>query len=119
MTHYLHVREQLRPYIQKHMDIASQDGTPVMRPLFFDFPKDEKCYTIEDQYMFGPDIMVAPVVEAGISSRKIYLPTGAEWKDALTGKKYIGGQTIDYKVEIENIPIFTRNNFDFSLKINK
>ena len=119
MTHYLHVREQLRPYIQKHMDIASQDGTPVMRPLFFDFPKDEMCYTIEDQYMFGPDILVAPVVEAGISSRKIYLPTGAEWRDALTGKKYNGGQTIDYKVEIENIPIFTRNDFDFSLKINK
>jgi len=119
MSHYLDVRERLRPYIQKHMDIASQDGTPVMRPLFFDFPKDEKCYSIEDQYMFGPDILVVPVVEAGETSRKIYLPTGAEWKDALTGKKYTGGQTIDYKVEIENLPVFTRNNFDFSLKINK
>jgi alpha-D-xyloside xylohydrolase len=69
--------------------------------------------------MFGPDILVAPVLEAGVTSRQIYLPTGSEWKDALTGKKYTGGQTIDYKVEIENIPVFTRNNFDFSLKIKK
>ena len=115
MTHYLHVRERLRPYIQKHMDIASQDGTPVMRPLFFDFPEDEKCYTIEDQYMFGPDILVAPVLEARAVSRKIYLPIGSKWIDALSGKTYNGGQVIDYKVNIENIPLFTRNNLDFRL----
>jgi len=97
------------------MNIASQEGTPVMRPLFFDFPKDEKCYTIEDQYMFGPDILVAPVLEAKAVSRKIYLPEGSTWKDALKGKSFKGGQTIEYKVEIGNIPIFTRNGFDFKL----
>jgi alpha-D-xyloside xylohydrolase len=116
MSHYLNVRERLRPYIQKHMDIASENGTPVMRPLFFDFPEDQITYTIEDQYMFGPDLLVAPVLEAGISSRKIYLPEGSKWKDALTGKTYNGGQTIDYKVSIENIPVFTRNGFNFSLQ---
>jgi alpha-D-xyloside xylohydrolase len=115
MTHYLDVRERLRPYIQKHMDIASEKGTPVMRPLFFDFPDDEICYTIEDQYMFGPDLLVAPVLEAEAVSRKIYLPLGSKWKDALTGKTYKGGQTIEYKVSIENIPLFTRNGFDFKL----
>jgi alpha-D-xyloside xylohydrolase len=116
MSHYLDVRERLRPYIQKHMDIASRDGTPVMRPLFYDFPEDETCYTIEDQYMFGPEILVAPVLEPKAISRKIYLPEGAKWKDALTGKTYKGGQTIDYKVSIENIPLFTRNGFKFKLK---
>jgi alpha-D-xyloside xylohydrolase len=116
LSHYLDVRERLRPYIQKHMDIASENGTPVMRPLFFDFPEDEKCYTIEDQYMFGPDILVAPVLEAGAVSRQIYLPEGSKWRDALTGKTYKGGQTIDYKVTIENIPLFTRNGFDFNLE---
>lgn len=115
MTHYLHVRERLRPYIQKHMDIATEKGTPVMRPLFFDFPKDELCYTIEDQYMFGPDILVAPVLEAGATSRSVYLPEGSDWKDALTGKELKGGQTIDYPVTIENIPLYTRNGFDFKL----
>jgi alpha-D-xyloside xylohydrolase len=116
MTHYLDVRERLRPYIQKQMDIASQDGSPVMRPLFFDFPKDEKCYKIEDQYMFGPDILVAPVLEEGAASRQVYLPEGSSWKDALTGKTYKGGQVIDSKVSIENIPLFTRNNFQFRLE---
>ena len=116
MSHYLAIREKLRPYIKKHMDIASKDGTPVMRPLFYDFPQDNSCYTVEDQYMFGPDILVAPVVEAGVTSRKVYLPSAAEWKDALTGKTYKGGQTVDYKVTIENIPIFTRNNLDLKIQ---
>ncbi len=97
------------------MDIASEDGTPVMRPLFYDFPQDEKCYTIEDQYMFGPDILVAPVLREGAISRSIYLPAGSDWTDAGTGKKYKGGRDIDYKVSIENIPIFTRNGIDFRL----
>ena len=98
------------------MDIASEDGTPVMRPLFYDFPHDGKTYTIEDQYMFGPDIMVAPVIEAGAISRAIYLPEGSIWKDALTGETFEGGQTIDYVVSIENIPLFTRNGFDFRVE---
>ncbi len=115
LSHYLDIRERLRPYIQKHMDKASQDGTPVMRPLFYDFPDDDKSYTIEDQYMFGPDILVAPVVEAGVKSRPVYFPPGSDWKDALTGKKFEGGQTIDYAVTIENIPLFTRNGFDFEV----
>jgi alpha-D-xyloside xylohydrolase len=87
-----------------------------MRPLFYDFPDDGKSYTIEDQYMFGPDILVAPVLEAGASSRAIYLPPGSRWKDALTGKAFEGGQTIDYEVTIENIPLFTRNGFDFEVE---
>jgi len=116
LSHYLDVRERLRPYIQKHMDIASENGTPVMRPLFFDFPEDEKCYTIEDQYMFGPDILVAPILEAGATSRQIYLPEGSEWRDASTGNTYKGGLTLDYNVTIENIPLFTRNGFNFDLE---
>ena len=115
MSHYLDVRERLRPYIQKHMDIASEDGSPVMRPLFYDFPKDEKCYTIEDQYMFGPDILVAPVLTSGAESRPVYLPCGSDLRDAATGKKYKGGRTITYRVSMENIPVFTRNGIDFKL----
>lgn len=61
--------------------------------------------------------MVEQLLEARVVSLKIYLSTGSEWKDAFTGKKYNGGQTIDYK--IKNIPIFTKNNFDFSLNKNK
>ena len=116
MSHYLDIRERLRPYIKKQMDKASADGTPLMRPLFYDFPEDKICYEIDDQYMFGPDILVAPVLEKDAVSRKIYLPSGSEWVDALTGKTWKGGRTIDYKVSLENIPVFTRNNMNFSLK---
>jgi alpha-D-xyloside xylohydrolase len=115
MTHYLEIREKLRPYIMKHMKVASRDGTPVMRPLFYDFPNDKACYVVDDQFMFGPDIMVAPVTEAGERSRKIYFPVGSEWVDTRSGKKYKGGQTIDYSLTLENIPVFTRNGIDLKL----
>ena len=115
MSRYLAIREKLRPYIKKHMDIASKDGTPVMRPLFYDFPKDDLCYTIEDQFMFGPDLLIAPVLEPGARSRRIYLPAGPDWTDALTGKTTKGGRTIDYRVTMDNIPVFTRNGLDFKL----
>ena len=115
MSRYLQVREQLKPYILKHMEVASKEGIPMMRPLFFDFPDDQQCYTIEDQYMFGPDLLVAPVLEYRASARKVYLPAGASWKDALTGKVYNGGQTIEYKVTIDNIPVFCKNGFKFKI----
>ncbi len=115
MKNYLMIRERLRPYIQKHMDIASENGSPVMRPMFFDYPDDENCYVVDDQFMFGPDILVAPVIEEGATSRKVYLPAGTTWTNALTGKKHKGGQTIDLKVDINNIPVFTTNGSDFRL----
>ena len=88
-----------------------------MRPLFFDFPDDQACYTIEDQYMFGPDLLIAPVMEYRVKSRKVYFPAGASWTDALTGKLYKGGQTVEYYVTLEDIPVFCKNGFDF--KINR
>jgi alpha-D-xyloside xylohydrolase len=116
MRHYLDVRERLRPYILQQMARASEDGTPVMRPLFFDFPDDGTCYTIEDQYMFGPDLLVAPVLEYDASSRRVYLPPGAAWTDALRGRAYGGGQTISVPVSLDHIPVFCREGHTFSLR---
>jgi alpha-D-xyloside xylohydrolase len=115
MSKYLQVRERLKPYLQKQMQIASEEGIPVMRPLFFDFEQDRTCYSIEDQYMFGPDLMVAPVLTYNAQTRKVYFPAGASWRDAHTGKNYKGGQTIEIPVSIENIPVFTKNGFDFKM----
>jgi alpha-D-xyloside xylohydrolase len=115
MSRYLAIRERIRPYIKKHMDIASKDGTPVMRPLFYDFPNDPRCYTIEDQFMFGPDLLIAPVLEPGAKSRRVYLPEGSVWTDALTGKTYKGGRAIDCHVTMDDIPVFTRNGSDLKL----
>ena len=61
----LFLRERLRPYIMEQMALAHEKGTPPMRPLFFDFPGDPGCADVDDQFMFGPDLLVAPVLDAG------------------------------------------------------
>ena len=66
--------------------------------------------------MFGTDLLIAPVLEYLAKTRKVYLPAGASWTDALTGKVYKGGQTLDYKVTIDNIPVFCKNGFNFKIK---
>jgi alpha-D-xyloside xylohydrolase len=116
MVHYLKVRERLRPYLLEQMARASKDGTPVMRPLFYDYPQDEECYLVEDQYLFGPDLLVAPVLEYRAESRQVHLPAGATWTDALSGRVIVGGQTVTVPVSLDHIPLFCRDGFDFSLR---
>lgn len=108
MSRYLRIRERLRPYIHRQMVAAHQKGTPVMRPLFYDFPRDPPCWSIEDQYMFGPDIMVAPVLAAGMQSRPVYLPPGDSWRDLLTEETWPGGSWIEAGTPLESIPVFVR-----------
>jgi alpha-D-xyloside xylohydrolase len=72
------LRERLKPYIKKHMDIAAEKGYPVMRPMFFDYPNDEICYTLGGQYMFGDDIIFAPITEQCETEKLVYLPKG-QW----------------------------------------
>ena len=109
LSKYLFIRERLRPYIRECMQAASDTGAPVMRPLFYDFPEDKKCWETEDSYMFGPDLLVSPVMEAGATKRSVYLPAGATWKDAYTGKVYEGGQTITVPAPIDIIPVMIRD----------
>mgnify|MGYP000807142329 FL=1 len=107
---YLFLRERLRPYIRECMDETSLSGMPVMRPLFFDFYKDKTAWEIEDEYMFGPDILVAPVMEENTSERKVYLPEGAIWTDANTKKAYSGGRNVTVPAPLDIIPVFIRDN---------
>ena len=109
MKKYLFLRERLRPYIRKQMELTHEKGIPVMRPLFFDFKDDKAAWDVDDQYMFGPDLMVAPVLEAGAASRKDYLPAGASWTDAWTGKTFQGGAVIDADAPIDIIPLFLKD----------
>ncbi len=115
LTKYLFIRERLRPYIRECMDATSRTGEPVMRPMFFDFSKDETCWNVEDQYMFGPDLLVAPVMEAGATERAIYLPKGATWTDAYTKKVYEGGQTITVPAPIDIIPVMIRDGKEYHI----
>jgi alpha-D-xyloside xylohydrolase len=104
----LFLRERLRPYIHAQMRIASQTGLPVMRPLFVDFPADPTCQAIDDQYLFGAEILVAPVLQQGQRERPVYLPAGAKWTDAWTGEVFDGGQWIKVDAPLEKVPVFLK-----------
>jgi Alpha-glucosidases, family 31 of glycosyl hydrolases len=111
--YYLVLREKMKPYITELMQAAHEKGTPVMRPLFYDFPDDTKSWEIEDQYMFGPDVLVAPILYAEQREREIYLPKGDEWKDFWTGEIVNGGTTIKVSAPLAQIPVYIRNNRSF------
>jgi alpha-D-xyloside xylohydrolase len=102
----LRTREALRPYVAEQMVAAHERGTPVIRPLFYDFPADAHAWEIEDQYLFGPDVLVAPLLEYGLRERPVYLPEGRTWTDVATGTTYQGGQTITVAAPIEAMPLF-------------
>ena len=110
---YLFLREKMKPYIEKMMRQAHEKGTPVMRPLFYDFPEDGKAWETEDAYMFGPDVLVAPVMYAGQTTRNVYLPAGAVWTNYWTGDKLEGGQTVSVEAPLEQIPLFMKDAFQF------
>lgn len=114
---YMYVREALKPYIMGQMKLASEDGTPVMRPLFYDFCGDKNVYDIGDEYMFGPDLLVAPVVELGARKRMVYLPEGCRWKDAGTGMVYDGGTRIEADAPLDTIPLFLKEDARLSLQM--
>ena len=101
------LRERLRPYIHDQMAIASKDGVPVMRPLLFDWPEDETCTSIGDEFLFGDDILFAPIVNQGETSRRVYLPAG-EWVFARDGKEYAGGQWITCTAELNEFIAFVK-----------
>ena len=113
----LFMRERLRPYIIEQMKVAHERGAPPMRPLFYDFPEDRESWNIEDEFMFGPDILVAPVLYEGARKRTIYLPSEAEWKDVNTGRIYKGEQYIECDAPLDVIPVFLKNGADLSIKI--
>jgi alpha-D-xyloside xylohydrolase len=108
---YLLLREAMRPYITTLMDEAHRRGTPVMRPLFYDFPADEQCWHIETAYLFGPYVLVAPVLERGQTEQEVYLPAGATWTNVWTKDRWKGGQTVTVKTPLEAIPVFTKDDF--------
>lgn len=106
---YLLIRERLRPYVRECMRAAADTGAPVMRPLFYDFPEDKASWEVEDSYMFGPDLLVAPVMEAGMTERRVYLPEGASWTNAWTGEVFDGGRTVTVAAPLDVIPVMVRN----------
>jgi alpha-D-xyloside xylohydrolase len=110
---YLFLREKLRPYVTDQMRAAHERGTPVMRPLFYDFPGDGGSWETEDEFMFGPNYLVAPILYEGMREREVYLPAGSKWTDAWTGESFEGGRIIRADAPLERIPVFSRDGEKF------
>lgn len=108
LRRYAALRERLRPYVAGLMRAAHEQGDPLMRPMFYDYPDDPRCWAVDDQYMFGPDLLVAPVTDAGVSERSVYLPQGI-WCDAWTGERIEGGGDLACNAPVERIPVFIRD----------
>lgn len=109
LTRCIRLRETIRGYVRELMERSHRTGEPLIRPMFFDFPSDPACWDLPDQYMFGPDVLVAPVLHMGQRSREVYLPFGAQWLEKLTGRTYAGGQTVSAAAPLEAIPVFLRD----------
>jgi alpha-D-xyloside xylohydrolase len=103
------LRERLRPYAMEQMRLASAKGLPPMRPLFFDFPDDPQTAEVEDAYLFGPDLLIAPITRFGVRSREVNLPAGTDWMNVWTGEKFTGGPQVVVDAPIEHIPDFARS----------
>lgn len=108
MVKFIHVRELMKDYIRGIMKEAHEKGTPVMRTLFYEFP-DDNCWDIYDEYMFGNEILVAPICHEHETRREVYLPKGHSWTSAHNGEVYEGGKTYNIDAPIDTIPVFLKD----------
>ncbi len=105
---YMNLRYSLLPYIYSVSAQATLKGYPMMRPLFFEFPDDEEYYTVSDEYLFGSELLVAPVLNPGEKTRTLFLPKSVQWYDFFTNRKYPGGNQYEIPVTINNMPLFVK-----------
>jgi alpha-D-xyloside xylohydrolase len=108
MRRLLDIREQLRPYLHRTLDLTAESGIPPVRPLWFDHADDPQAVDVDDQFMSGPDLLVAPVLAQGATTRAVYLPANSQWRDAWTDEVHEGGQTCHVSSPIDKIPLFVR-----------
>jgi alpha-glucosidase len=99
-------RYRLIPYLYTLFFDAARTGQPIMRPLVYHFPNDARCHSESFDFLLGPNLLVASVLEPGARTRSVYLPGTGEWYDFYTGACYRGGQTIVADAPLERIPLF-------------
>jgi len=103
----IRLRYELLPYLYTVFEEMTRTGAPVMRPLCYEYPDDPACAGVDDQFLVGRDILVAPIVHEGATSRRVYLPAGA-WCDYRTGERFHGPSEIEVIAPIDRLPLFAR-----------
>ena len=103
---YMELREELRAYTRDLMKQAHETGAPVIRTLFYVFPGDDKCWEVEDQYMYGGKYLVCPIMAPGRRKREVYFPAGRSWASLGSKDKYEGGTTVIVDCPLHTMPVF-------------
>ncbi len=104
----------LVPYLETLVANAAATGLPVQRPLFLHHEDDPTTYAIQDTYLYGPDLLVAPVHRAGATRWRTYLPSGADWVHVWSAERFAGGQTVDVAAPFGQPPVFRREGSPFA-----
>jgi alpha-glucosidase (family GH31 glycosyl hydrolase) len=104
---FAHLRMKLLPYLVREAAYAATHGEPLMRALLLDFPDDPIAWGMEDEYCLGRDLLIAPVVEEGATTRRVYLPHG-DWRDFWTNAEVCGGRWLDVAAPLDRIPVFVK-----------
>ena len=106
---YLRLREEMRDYTRKLMEEAHTKGLPLMRAMFVEFPDDPVCWELEEQYMYGDKYLVAPILNLGPRARKVYLPSGCDWRLSDGSQQiFSGGQWTEVRAPLDTMPVFER-----------
>ena len=107
LVKYMKKREEMRPYVRRLMQEAHEEGLPLLRAMFYQYPEDENCASLQDQYMFGEKYLVAPVLTPGARKRTVYLPKG-RWKNTESGEILPGGRLIEADAPLDVMPVFEK-----------
>ena len=108
LKRYLGIRERLRPYVMTPDGGSPRAGDARDASALLRFPEDPATWAVDDAYMFGPDLLVAPVLEAACERRSVYLPAGETWIDVWSGKAIEGAKRIEVDTPIDRNPLFAR-----------
>jgi len=96
------------PYLYPVFHEHTETGAPVMRPLWFEYPKDVRTYLIEDEYLVGRELLVAPMLSEGEVKRSVYFPKGDAWVDWWTGERHEGGSQAEIAAPLDRLPLSAR-----------
>jgi len=103
----IQMRERLVPYTLRLSEEVTKRGAPPMRPMFYEYPELPTAWAVDDQFMYGPDILVAPVLFHGARNRTVWFPPG-QWKHMFTGDVVDGPKTALVQAPLLQFPVYQK-----------